>query len=238
MSEAQFEELNKACPVNSEEFKWKIMLAPFMNAIHTNSSLIEAYRRAKIPYIFRMMLAYHRIDEVIPIINAMTLRHKNVSDFFVLDYGCGVADMGMAFAVCGFKVAICDIKGGNLDFAEWRFKRRGLPVEVISVDEDNYYPHFNHNFDVILCGDVFEHLRSPSKALENLCNSLNSQGFLFTTTLYKTGAYIGGDHLPEAVFEWQSGYFQQVINKYLVDVTGNYPISRGNLLQKREVVGK
>jgi len=118
----------------------------------------------------------------------------------VLDYGCGTSDHGLAFALEGYNVTIADIPS-KVRFAAWRYARRGLPVEVIEIDNTNWkHPRVGHR-DAILCGEVLEHLRYPLSTVRALLDALPVGGLLWVSAYPFREKRRGGTHLEEAFRE-------------------------------------
>jgi 2-polyprenyl-3-methyl-5-hydroxy-6-metoxy-1,4-benzoquinol methylase len=158
-SEADLARFETEHDIDSNQFRDERMCAPFENADEMDlNQLTQAYRLASNDYILRLMLAYDRVTQALPLVN---LAMKLCSGGKVLDYGCGASDTGLTFALHGFHVSICDIAGGNLDFAAWRYQRRQWPVDVIEASEADYYPDLGKDLDFIAALEILEHLPSP-----------------------------------------------------------------------------
>jgi 2-polyprenyl-3-methyl-5-hydroxy-6-metoxy-1,4-benzoquinol methylase len=169
------------------------------NNIETDAGLFQNYRDAQLLYTGRMMVAYTRFRVAFSILKQFNkyvlpiMRPKTT----VLDYGCGVGDYALAFATQGYRVRLCDIAGGNLDFAHWRFQQRKIPCEIIPVTEQTPYPDLGEN-QIILAGEVLEHVREPLTVLRNMHASLRKGDFLWHTGYPEHEREVGGDHLQEA----------------------------------------
>lgn len=173
--------------------------------VSTDTRLFSAYREARLDYCARMMLGYTRLEKakaLLKILNAYYPPHQRPS-IRVLDYGCGVADYGLAFALFGYAVTLCDIEGGNLDFAAWRFGQRNLPCSLLPVSESNPNPDLEQHH-IILAGELLEHLRNPLQAVQNGLKALPPGGFFWTSGYPFVEKEVGGDHLPEAAEQRQA----------------------------------
>ena len=87
------------------------------NDISTDKKLLSAYRERSKKATIGHMLSYNRFDQAFHIVNFCNKQYekRHRSSVRVLDYGCSVADYGMAFALAGYSVTLCDIASGNID---------------------------------------------------------------------------------------------------------------------------
>jgi len=97
----------------------------------------------------------------------------------VVDYGCGLAYMSFQIAEMypGAAVHLVDIDTLNLRFAEYRFRKRGVEVNVITVSEDELYPALPEH-DICIATEVVEHVREPLTLYGNITSSLKPGGVL------------------------------------------------------------
>jgi SAM-dependent methyltransferase len=98
----------------------------------------------------------------------------------VLDYGGGIGDLCIELAKRGFDVTYGDVKGKNMEFAKWRFIKKGLNVKVIDLVRDI---KSLEEYDTILCIDVIEHVPDPKHALKTIGQHLKTHGKLIITKL-------------------------------------------------------
>ncbi len=183
----------------SDESKIAIHSEAFSSGVETDTKLLNGYRQARYASNTRHMLAYTRFKQAVVLLRFFNslyppARRKNIN---VLDYGCGVSDYGLAFAVHGYNVTISDIEGGNLDFAKFRYQRRKLPVQTIAITESQMYPDLG-NQQIVLSGEVLEHIRNPVQLLKNIKNALSSKGYLWHSGYPEDSREVGGSHLQEA----------------------------------------
>ncbi|HYE75819.1 MAG TPA: class I SAM-dependent methyltransferase, partial [Blastocatellia bacterium] len=92
-----------------------------------------------------------------------------------LDFGSGVGANAILFARHGFDVTLADVSRTMLDFARWRFERRGLRANYIYLRESSLP---TAHFDYITAVDVFEHLTNPGQELQKLGQALAVGGTL------------------------------------------------------------
>lgn len=76
-------------------------------------------------------------------------------------------------------VTYADLGGVTYDFAELRFTRRNLDVEMINLSHNHQLGYYN----TIVMIDVLEHLPNPKDVLITLVNHLKPEGKLIITNL-------------------------------------------------------
>lgn len=167
--------------------------------VSTDARVLQNYRDVQKFKIARMMLAFTRFKQAYQLIRYANGIYPPArrGKIRVLDYGCGTSDYGLGFAVYGYAVTIADVAGGHLDFARWRFERRGLPVLSVPITEEQLYPELPPQ-DFIVCAEVFEHLREPIRVLRNMHAALPRGGLLWYSGYPDYEREVGGEHLQEA----------------------------------------
>lgn len=213
---------------NSVRFK-KNLDNFFIHKQENDDDLKKAYDEASFHYSLRLMLAYERYNKIIPYVDFLISEFKKpIKEFKILDYGCGISDIGLLLAFLGANVTIADLDDKKFQFAIWRFKIRNLYPEVIRIKNIKEYPKLTKSkYDLIVSTEVFEHIRDPLKLLKNLTDALRLNGFLFATRVrneeerFSIG-YVG--HLKEAFEILQSdAYRKYSIEHYdRIIVTGRY----------------
>lgn len=98
----------------------------------------------------------------------------------VLDYGGGIGDLSVKLAQKGLKCTYGDVKGKNMEFAKWLFKKRNLDVRVVDLVKDY---GLLEKYDTIICLDVIEHVVNPEVVLRRLVDNLKVGGKLIITNL-------------------------------------------------------
>jgi SAM-dependent methyltransferase len=196
---AEYYGITEAEAGNVESIRDKQSLEDHFNAVETDNGLLRNYRDASFLYTARLMMAYTRFPtawKLVQYLNSLYPPGRRTS-LRLLDYGCGAADYALAFATQGYQITLCDIEGGNLDFAKRRFERRNIPINVLPVREDDLYPALPpHN--IVLSGELFEHIREPLLALRNIHDCLPKGGIFWHSGYPEVEREVGGDHLPEA----------------------------------------
>lgn len=219
MTENELSDLEKEVALDSVEFREDRMCADFRGVDESDPrALIGAYRNSSRFYILRLMLAFDRVAQALPFVNLMLRRAPGGR---MLDYGCGAADTGLVFNLFGYDVGICDVEGGNLDFARWRFERRDIPVRAYAASETEMYPDLGRGHDFIAALEILEHLPRPSIALERIHASLKPGG-LFVVREKSFEETRDGDHLRTAYEEYVGGAYGRVRDELFRDVTSRH----------------
>jgi 2-polyprenyl-3-methyl-5-hydroxy-6-metoxy-1,4-benzoquinol methylase len=93
----------------------------------------------------------------------------------ILDFGGGDGDLCIRLAELGLDVTYCDVPGITMDFAIWRFNKRGLAIKRFASDD----PHtvaLPETYDIIIAMDVLEHLVNPLHYCSVFFNNLRPGG--------------------------------------------------------------
>lgn len=97
--------------------------------------------------------------------------NEGIKSLDVIDFGCCAGDYGIYFARLGCDVYFHDIDPVALDFVRYRLKRENLT----NID-CGYY-------DLVIFGEVLEHLDSPLETIKKYCGSQ----YIFTSSYpYRT----------------------------------------------------
>jgi SAM-dependent methyltransferase len=164
----------------------------------TFSTIIAGYTNEK-SYtrdMTRLMLHYTRFAGAAELLTLVRPLLDPARAGAVIDYGCGVSDYGLAFAKAGYKVTLIDFEPG-IAFASWRYRRRGLPVETIVVNESNEYPRLP-DASLVMAGDLLEHVRDPRQVIRNVNDGLRDGGFFWFPDFPFKEKSVGGHHLAQA----------------------------------------
>jgi len=192
-----------------------------------DEKLLDKYVVGADKQVVSHMLRYTRYDKSIELVYYFNQKYKKNErkQIKVLDYGCGVADYALSFGVYGYHITLSDIEGGVVEFAKWRFKKRNLKCDFIPVNASNMYPAFGQQ-DIIVAGEVLEHIRAPLRTVQAFYNALPSGGYLWVSAYPYREKWVGGGHLQEA-FDAREDVLQ-FFNSNLRKI----PIPKGHLLQK------
>lgn len=177
-----------------------------------DANLKESYEKAAFHYSLRLMLGYERYSLILPYISYIRNNSSNnFSGYSILDYGCGVADIGLLFATMGSKVTIADLNDKKLEFAAWRFKKRRLSPKVIVINNPSRYPSLpQREYDLIIATEVLEHVRNPLMLLQRFIYALKDGGLLFNTIGKNFKKEDAADHLDEAFEIGRSKEYQEL----------------------------
>jgi SAM-dependent methyltransferase len=93
-----------------------------------------------------------------------------------LEFGCGIGSLSLVMAQHGLQVTLADVNPRLLDYARWRFDRRGLSARFLDLRLSSLPPTV---FDSVIAIDVLEHLADPGAALKSLARTLRAKGILF-----------------------------------------------------------
>ena len=111
---------------------------------------------------------------------AKTLLEKVNHAPVVVDYGAGLGYVSFEIATLknDAKVYLLDIPSLVSEFAEFRFKKHNINVEILPVTIEDPYPKLpTHN--ICIATEVMEHILEPITAYQNICNSLEKGGILY-----------------------------------------------------------
>ncbi len=93
----------------------------------------------------------------------------------VLDIGCNQGFIGQALVKRGFTGKII---GLDIDKKHQNIKGKYNYLDFIELDVENNLKRLRQKYEVIVLGDVLEHLINPIKVLHNLKQYLKSDGLL------------------------------------------------------------
>ena len=173
------------------------------------------------------MMRYTRYDNSTLLLRYFNRRYKEKDrkQVKVLDFGCGVADYALSFGVYGYHITLSDIEGGVVEFAKWRCKKRNLNYDFIPVNISNMYPEFGQQ-DIIVAGEVLEHIRDPLRTVQAFNSALPSGGYLWVSGYPYRERRVSTGHLQEAFDA------RECVLRYLNDNFRKIPTPKGHLLKK------
>jgi 2-polyprenyl-3-methyl-5-hydroxy-6-metoxy-1,4-benzoquinol methylase len=100
----------------------------------------------------------------------------------ILDYGGGIGAVSIKLAEKGVNVTYADLKGQNMMFAEWLFKKGGYSNITMYVEKDQE-KIWSNKYDTIICLEVIQHVLHPEVVLLKFAKHLRENGRLIITRL-------------------------------------------------------
>lgn len=122
----------------------------------------------------------------------------NLAGKTVLDIGAGLGFFSMNFSLSGADVLAVDVDKASLEFlaSNYRVNTLELDIEKESLPETL--------FDLVLIGEVLEHIKNPSAMLQKIYQSIKPGGYIIVTTpalegmfIYSKGKRLCHDHGAE-----------------------------------------
>jgi SAM-dependent methyltransferase len=108
-----------------------------------------------------------------------------------------------------------DLADKKLEFAEWRYGRRGLSCKVVAVTDTETIPALPREaFDIVVASEVLEHVRDPLRLLQSFKETTRNGGLLFCTAGNALDRQVEGDHLPEAVEIGNTPKYREYFDKH------------------------
>ncbi len=99
----------------------------------------------------------------------------------VLDVGCGVGTLGFYLAGKGMNVSCYDISPRAISIANQYKEKSGLK-NIEFKNKDVQQQKFIKTYDLVICTEVIEHLKSDDKMLVTIYKALNKGSFLLLST--------------------------------------------------------
>lgn len=198
----------------SENYKYKF------NEVFTEvdpNNLFNSYKEQDPVYVTRLMLTYNRIDFIQPYLE--TIKQNNIKS--VLDYGCGVSDIGILLSQKYKKsVDLVDLDLPKIRLAQKRFNWRGLETNIYPVDDTEKLAEIDKKYDLIIATEIIEHFRYPLDMINWFYSHLNKNGLLLLSIGRNFVRETGGDHLDESFEEGNSKKFKDNFDKKFVEYKG------------------
>lgn len=120
---------------------------------------------------------YNRYHEAELIDMELLKQHQDTSKMKILDFGCGVGDYGIYLLRAGAKLVHFYDYPRAVKFVEYRLKREKLTSgHIVDADKEPLL----WNYDLVIFGEVLEHLDNPYETLE-YCVS-NDTKYVFTSS--------------------------------------------------------
>jgi len=98
----------------------------------------------------------------------------------VLDIGCGDGNLLKELHKRNFECIGIDISKKAIDFASFNLKNLGIPLYCKSIDDFN----FSYKFDIVILGEILEHIEQDIDFLIKTSNFLKENGTLLISVPY------------------------------------------------------
>lgn len=145
----------------------------------TRKQQIEEYYKEKLNENYKgdfYQPRYHRFIELL----------ENKKEARILDVGCGAGDLLLMLKEAGFK----NVQGLDYSVEAKKFaEKRGIKVTLCDLEKET--PPFKDQFDVVICGDILEHIFEPAFFLEKAKKFLKKEGWLLLS-VPNAGWYLNG----------------------------------------------
>jgi 2-polyprenyl-3-methyl-5-hydroxy-6-metoxy-1,4-benzoquinol methylase len=107
------------------------------------------------------------------------------SSVWVLDFGCGLGQIGLGFALDGYDVVLSDIEPRQLDFARFLCANRRVQPEFHQAAAGEYFDtgRDGREFGCVIEWGVLEHIADVLACVDNITSGLVPGGVFVTTTL-------------------------------------------------------
>lgn len=107
--------------------------------------------------------------------------HANLKGASLLDLGCGLGGIAVAFAQEGAKVVGVDHDEKSCELGLVRSRMEETPVDFL-VSDGTMTPFPDSSFDIVICNDVFEHVLNKKKLAYEINRLLRADGVAFIRT--------------------------------------------------------
>ncbi len=111
------------------------------------------------------------------------LNHTQLCDYEVLDVGCGGGILTEGLAKIARKAVGLDVVQSAIDMATNHAKISKVDVDYVCSPIESFP---DHQFDVITCMEMLEHVDSPELVLKHCHRLLKRGGMLFLSTINRT----------------------------------------------------
>jgi hypothetical protein len=154
----------------------------------------------------------------------------------VMDFGSGMGQTGLSFAVAGYDTVFVDVVERYLDYVRFLAGIRDVePTFVQSSGEQDFYDtqaDDDRRYGLIVEWSTFEHVRDAIGALSRVLGGLVPGGMFVTTTFCK-------DWTPEEIEHYRRDSFEEEIaEQYLSGEADAWLRERFDVLTPRNTIAK
>lgn len=123
------------------------------------------------------------LHEINPVRMAFIEEYVDVAGLKILDVGCGGGILTEALGKKNAKALGLDANASLIETALAHARQNAVPVayQVGLLEE-----HQDHDYDVICCMELLEHVPNPAALIEACSARLKSGGWLFVSTLHRS----------------------------------------------------
>jgi 2-polyprenyl-3-methyl-5-hydroxy-6-metoxy-1,4-benzoquinol methylase len=196
----------------------------FERAPTTPAEIMQFYRDS-VPGVAQQVFATYGIPG--EIVLRQLIEHIVDPGEAVLDFGAGIGSQLIPL-IQRCHCTHVDVGGVMFDYASWRYKRRGVDVEMMALADD-YMEHWmggiaglqvGRTFDTVICTEVIEHVPDPVQLVKLLAALVRPGGRLVATTSFDDGAGMVPMHLNVGVYEDERFAAEVFLTHGLVRVAG------------------
>ncbi len=109
----------------------------------------------------------------------------------VIDFGSGIGSMGLVLASLGYDVVLADVSQPLLDFARWRFHKRGLAARFLNLTQEQPLPG---SAQLVSALDTLEHISDLKTVLKQIHGWLAPGGWILFNTFAEEDIRGDSDH--------------------------------------------
>ncbi len=109
----------------------------------------------------------------------------------VIDFGAGIGSLGIVLASLGFEVTLADVSRPLLEFARWRFWKRGLQADFVDLTKRQPETCCAHLVSAL---DTFEHIANLRCTLSDIYEWLMPGGWLVFNSFSENDLLADLDH--------------------------------------------
>ena len=205
---------NKMTTINKEEIQKFSNLADQWWDVNGKFRPLHMFNPIRIEYINDKIIEHFSLEK----------KNNFLSDFSILDIGCGGGLISEPMARLGAKVTGIDASEKNIKVAQLHAKQNSLDIEYLNKSPEQLDQ--KRKFDIILNLEIVEHVDNVRLYVESCHKLLNKNGLMFTATLNRTltsyfKAILGAEYilrwLPIGTHDWNKFLKPEELEKYLTE---------------------
>lgn len=151
----------------------------------------DSYLFDLVQYNYENPMYRQSVDEIAGFCRKVSSEYQKLD---ILDFGGGIGSQLINLSgINGVRLNYADVPGRTYKYAEWRFRRRCLDVNMIDASGDDFLG--SNRFDIVIMLDVVEHLVEPEKTVKYLIEHINPNGYLIMLASFCNNNGEAGWHL-------------------------------------------